>query len=94
MADSSKALTIMTIEELNETLAKLERAIKSTTGFLATATRSYNRVRQMRGANAHQRAWDFQAQIDKHRGRLVALETERGDVAAEMNRRAAIDPAG
>ncbi len=65
----------------------LRLKISSAEASLATATKAYKKTRQMRGSDAHRRAWYFEDQmqkwtavIERSKAELAALE---GDGLAE-----------
>jgi hypothetical protein len=59
-------------DRLSELTRQREWAQKS----LDSATVAYKRVRQMRGANAHQRSWHFKEQMEKAQTRLTEIDNE------------------
>lgn len=46
-------------------IAVLRAKISSAEAALAASTKGYKKVRQMRGADAHKRAWYFEEQMQK-----------------------------
>lgn len=49
---------------------------------LATATTAYKKCRQMRGADAHKRAWYFEDKMKKYQEELDRLDREQAELEA------------
>jgi multidrug resistance efflux pump len=56
--------------------AELKKQLESAEQMLANATKAFKRVRQMRGANAHERSWHFKEQMDKTQARIDRINSE------------------
>lgn len=68
---------------IDEQITALRSKITSAESSLAAATKGYKKMRQMRGADAHKRAWYFEEQmqkwtavIERTKAELAALEAE------------------
>lgn len=73
----------MSDETRAERAAELSAQLESAEKMLANSTKAYRRVRQMRGANAHERSWHFKDQMDKTQARIENIKSELAEVQVE-----------
>lgn len=59
-------------------IAALRSKIKSAEASLAVSTKAYKKMRQMRGADAHKRAWYFEEQMQKW---TAVIERSKAELA-------------
>lgn len=64
----------------SEAIDLLRSKIKSAEASLAAATKGYKRMRQMRGAEAHKRAWYFEEQMQKWAAVIERSNAELADL--------------
>lgn len=64
----------------SEAIDLLRSKIKSAEASLAAATKGYKKMRQMRGADAHKRAWYFEEQMQKWAAVLERSKAELADL--------------
>jgi hypothetical protein len=74
------------MSEAEDEVAALRAKIASAEASLAASTKGYKKMRQMRGADAHKRAWYFEEQmqkwtsvIERSKAELAALESASGE---------------
>lgn len=63
----------------SDEVAALRAKINSAEASLAVSTKAYKKMRQMRGAAAHKRAWYFEEQMQKW---TAVIERSKAELAA------------
>lgn len=66
----------------DEAIDALRSKITSAEASLAVATKGYKKVRQMRGADAHKRAWYFEEQMQKWTAVIERSQAELAELEA------------
>lgn len=67
------------LSDKQDQIEALRAKIDSAEASLASSTKGYKKLRQMRGADAHKRAWYFEEQMQKW---TAVVERARADLAA------------
>lgn len=57
-------------------IAELEQRVISVRKYLESTTKSYKKVRQMRGADAHRKAWELEAQLKRYNETIDSLNEQ------------------
>jgi len=63
----------------DDEIAAVRAKISSAEASLAASTKGYKKMRQMRGADAHKRAWYFEEQMQKW---TAVMERAKAELAA------------
>ena len=73
------------MNEQQEQVEVLRSKLSSAEASFAAATKGYKKMRQMRGADAHKRAWHFEEQMQKWSNVVdrVRAELERVETTGE-----------
>lgn len=70
------------MSDQDERIEALRSKIVSAEASLAVVTKAYKKVRQMRGADAHKRAWYFEEQMKKWAAVVERSKAELADLEA------------
>ena len=70
---------------VEEQIESLEAKRSSKEKMLEAATAAWKKCRQMRGADAHKRAWHYEGEMNKNKELIEKIDEELAGLRAQLN---------